>query len=81
MLVKRLEKMDMIKKKRENLSDNTRVKKDCFAFHKNGCAVLTETLCACGKCGFYKTKEEQKRDLKKYPRINYAKYLRERGVL
>ena len=71
----------MIKPKKVDLSKNTNVKRDCFAFGNRGCAVLTETLCACGKCGFYKTKEEQKRDLEKYPRINYPKFLRARGVI
>ncbi len=44
-------------------------KSDCFSFRKAGivgrCLILeTKT---CDKCKFYKTKEQFKEDLKKYP--------------
>lgn len=39
---------------------------DCFAMKENGkCTVLSGEVCEGTSCGFYKTKEEQKKSLEK----------------
>ena len=47
-------------------------KSDCHFYRwSNFCVALTEMLCNCGKCSFYKTEKEHQECLKKYPPINY----------
>ena len=38
------------------------IKKDCFAYNGKTCKALDNTYCAMGKCKFYKTKEQAKKD-------------------
>ncbi len=48
------------------------VKSDCAFLNKrrSDCNILCETLCVTtGKCSFYKTEEQRKKDLKKYPNM------------
>lgn len=42
-------------------------KADCFAYKRTQCKVLNEMTCQYGECSFYKTTEQFKADLKKYP--------------
>ncbi|MBR2499915.1 MAG: hypothetical protein IKB60_02425 [Clostridia bacterium] len=42
------------------------IKKDCFAYRKARCSVLTEMVCKYGECSFYKTMEQDKADREKY---------------
>lgn len=42
------------------------VKKDCFAYRKARCSVLTEMVCRYGECSFYKTVCQDYEDRKKY---------------
>lgn len=44
---------------------------NCFANQGTRCRVLTKMLCNSRKCSFYKTAEQQKADLEKYPPIDY----------
>lgn len=46
-------------------------KKDCFGYCKetNGCSALDKLYCKTEKCGFYKTKEQYKADMKKYGHV------------
>ena len=46
----------------------------CHFHHPKLCKILTEKLCRKGKCSFYKTTEDVKKDLIKYPPFNYAAY-------
>ena len=41
-------------------------KKDCFAYRKSRCRVLTEMVCRFGPCSFYKTAEQDYADRIKY---------------
>lgn len=41
-------------------------KKDCFAYRKARCKILTEMVCRYGPCSFYKTTEQDRRDREKY---------------
>lgn len=39
---------------------------ECFGYNRGGCSILTEPLCAtCGKCAFYKTREQARKDAAK----------------
>lgn len=40
---------------------------DCFARVDFRCGVLKETLCKKGSCPFYKSKQQYKEDIEKYP--------------
>lgn len=42
------------------------IKKDCFAYRKSRCRVLTEMVCKYGPCSFYKTIEQERADRIKY---------------
>ena len=44
------------------------IRKDCFGYTpgKKECQVLTETICASGKCSFFKTKAQFLEDREKY---------------
>lgn len=53
------------------------IKRDCFAFRVNGvgkpkCSALTDLYCKDGKCGFYKTMEQ----FKKENGESYEKYVK-----
>ena len=48
--------------------------KDCFAYGPMSCRILTERICDNKKCGFYKTRDEIKENLKKYPPFDYKLY-------
>lgn len=41
-------------------------KKDCFAYRRSRCRVLTEMVCRFGDCSFYKTAEQDRADRIKY---------------
>lgn len=44
--------------------------KDCFTYNPkffNSCSALLSAYCLYGNCPFYKTKEQHKADLEKYP--------------
>jgi len=41
-------------------------KKDCFAYRKARCKVLTEMVCRYGPCSFYKTVQQDRCDREKY---------------
>lgn len=41
-------------------------KKDCFAFRRVRCNILTEMVCRCGDCSFYKTMQDYRKDREKY---------------
>ena len=41
-------------------------KKDCFAYCKARCKILTETVCRYGPCSFYKTRGQDRADRAKY---------------
>ena len=41
-------------------------KKDCFAYRKARCKILTDMVCRYGPCSFYKTAEQDRRDREKY---------------
>ena len=48
---------------------------NCFAKGPRSCKILTDLVCfRTGKCPFYKSKEEHRKDLKKYPPIDYKLY-------
>ena len=47
-------------------------KKSCHFYTPKRCGILTEMLCESGRCSFYKTTEEFKDGLRKYPTCNYA---------
>lgn len=42
------------------------VKRDCFAYRRARCNVLTEMVCKYGECSFYKTISQDREDRKKY---------------
>ena len=42
------------------------IKKDCFAYRRARCKVLTEMVCKYGPCSFYKTIEQDRKDREKY---------------
>ncbi len=42
------------------------IKKDCFAYRRARCSVLTEMVCKFGECSFYKTEKQDKADREKY---------------
>lgn len=44
----------------------------CHFHHPKLCKILTEKLCRKGKCSFYKTTEDVKKDLIKYPPCDYS---------
>jgi len=44
---------------------------NCFANQGTKCRVLTSMLCNSRKCSFYKTQEQHKADLEKYPPTDY----------
>ncbi len=47
---------------------NKNSKKDCFGYVSKGhCAILKECICESGPCSFYKTKDEYRKGLEKYP--------------
>lgn len=41
------------------------IKRDCFAWHNDGCIALSEILCNRRKCPFYKTNEQAESERKK----------------
>ena len=41
-------------------------KKDCFAYRKARCKVLTDMVCRYDPCSFYKTAEQDRHDREKY---------------
>ena len=43
------------------------VKKDCFAYSPRQCRILIQKICEHRACGFYKTQQQYREDLKKYP--------------
>lgn len=48
------------------------INKDCFAYGTSlRCRILTEVVCKNNDCKFYKTKQQYKADLEKYPPIDY----------
>ncbi len=51
-------------------------KKDCFAYRKARCKILTDMVCRYGPCSFYKTVEEDRRDRAKY---KFDKNYRQKG--
>ena len=50
----------------------------CKALTEMLCKILTEKLCRKGKCSFYKTTEDVKKDLIKYPPCDYSAIFAER---
>lgn len=53
------------------------IKKDCFAYRRSRCRVLTEMVCKYGQCSFFKTAEQDRNDRIKY---KLDKNYRERGL-
>lgn len=47
------------------------IKYDCFAYEKGRCTALRQLCCDRQNCSFYKTKEQEMADRKKY---NMPKY-------
>lgn len=43
-----------------------RVKTDCFAYARCKCLALSEMVCKKKNCSFYKTKEQEEEDKRKY---------------
>ena len=55
------------------------VNKTCFAYKNGECSVLMNMFCAAGRCSFFKTREQYRDDLKKYPPIRSGKHERHTG--
>ena len=45
---------------------------NCFANIKGGCSILKQKLCDIGDCPFYKSKQQNEEDKRKYPHIGYS---------
>lgn len=50
---------------------------DCFAYVDGKCKILNEGVCNGTKCSFYKSKEQHKAELEKYPMVDYSKRSKE----
>lgn len=48
--------------------------KDCFAYGRCSCRILTELICDNRECSFYKTHKQYRDDLEKYPPFDYRHY-------
>ena len=42
------------------------IKEDCFGYRDGKCTALKNLYCSMEKCKFYKTKEQVKKEAKKY---------------
>lgn len=52
--------------------------KNCFAYGRFCCRILTERICDNRECTFFKTHKQYRDDMEKYPPIDYKHY-RETG--
>lgn len=50
------------------------IKEDCFAFSQARCRILKERVCDSAGCTFYKTSQQYRDGLNKYPFIDYMHY-------
>lgn len=53
-------------KERMNIMNSTKVKTDCFAYHRGECTILYELVCSLRNCSFYKTCKQYNSDKLKY---------------
>lgn len=54
------------------------IKRDCFAYvNEKRCVILSAMMCKSKNCSFYKTREQFRADLQKYPNVNYEKMYNE----